>query len=246
MLAIMAVCFLVGFLGAVTGVGGVLIPPVLMFAGGMETHVAMGTALASFLPLSLFSAFIYARMGWYRPGKALNFLLGGIVGGIAGGRLNAYVPGPPLVCLLACIIIFAGGAALRPSRQGQGSAFWLSDRGLFCIGVATGLTAGFTGAGGPVLSIPWMVAVGHPPFFAVGASMFMQLGTILSGSWGNARSGFIDWQLLPLVMLMELAGCAVGLVAARHVSSGLARKAIGLLCTGLGAFLLLRQILEYC
>ena len=58
MLAIAAVCFLVGFLGAVTGVGGVLIPPVLMFAGGMETHVAMGTALASFFPLSLLSAVI--------------------------------------------------------------------------------------------------------------------------------------------------------------------------------------------
>lgn len=246
MLAIAAVCFLVGFLGAVTGVGGVLIPPVLMFAGGLETHAAMGTALASFFPLSLVSAVIYARRGWYQPRRALVFLIGGILGGIAGGRLNVHIPGPPLVCLLACVIIFAGLAALRPHRQGQGSAFWLSDRGLFCIGVATGLTAGFTGAGGPVLSIPWMVAVGHPPFFAVGASMFMQLGTILSGSWGNARSGFIDWQLLPLVMLMELAGCAVGLVAARHVSSGLARKAIGLLCTGLGAFLLLRQILEYC
>lgn len=245
MLAIAAVCFLVGFLGAVTGVGGVLIPPVLMFAGGLETHVAMGTALASFFPLSLVSAIIYARRGWYQPRRALVFLLGGILGGIAGGRLNVHIPGPPLVCLLACVIIFAGLAALRPRRQGQGSAFWLADRGLFCIGVATGLTAGFTGAGGPVLSIPWMVAVGHPPFFAVGASMFMQLGTILSGSWGNARSGFIDWQLLPLVMLMELAGCAVGLVAARYVSSELARKAIGLLCTGLGAFLLLRQILEF-
>ena len=182
MLAIAAVCFLVGFLGAVTGVGGVLIPVVLMFAGGQETHVAMGTALASFFPLSLFSAFIYARMGWYTPGKALIFLLGGIVGGIVGGRLNAYVPGPPLVCLLACIIIFAGGAALRPRRQGRGSAFWLSSRGLFSMGVVTGLTAGLTGAGGPVLSIPWMVAVGYTPFYAVGSSMFMQLGTILSAA----------------------------------------------------------------
>ena len=50
MLAITAVCFLVGFLGAVTGVGGVIVPPILMFAGGLETHVAMGTALLSFFP----------------------------------------------------------------------------------------------------------------------------------------------------------------------------------------------------
>ena len=147
--------------------------------------------------------------------------------------------------LLACVIIFAGLAALRPHRQGKGSAFWLSGRGLFCIGLATGLTAGLTGAGGPVLSIPWMVAVGYTPFYAVGSSMFMQLGTILSGSWGNACSGFIDWKILPWVMLAELAGCLVGLQVAKRISSELARKAIGVLCTGLGVFLLLRQILEF-
>ncbi|HJA77081.1 MAG TPA: sulfite exporter TauE/SafE family protein [Candidatus Desulfovibrio gallistercoris] len=245
MLAITAVCFLVGFLGAVTGVGGVIVPPILMFAGGLETHVAMGTALLSFFPLSLVGAVIYARRDWYRPREAVVFLLGGIAGGIAGGMLNAHIPGPPLVCLLACVIIFAGLAALRPHRQGKGSAFWLSGRGLFCIGLATGLTAGLTGAGGPVLSIPWMVAVGYTPFYAVGSSMFMQLGTILSGSWGNACSGFIDWKILPWVMLAELAGCLVGLQVAKRISSELARKAIGVLCTGLGMFLLLRQILEF-
>ena len=245
MLVIAAVCFLVGFLGAVTGVGGVLIPVVLMFAGGQETHVAMGTALASLFPLSLLGAVIYARRGWYQPRTAVVFLAGGIIGGIIGGLLNAYVPGPPLVCLLAAIIIFAGLAALRPHRRGQGSAFWLSRRGLFCIGLATGLTAGLTGAGGPVLSSPWMVAVGYTPFYAVGSSMFMQLGTILSGSWGNASSGFIAWRILPWVMLAELAGCFVGLRVARRVSSELARLAIGVLCTGLGIFLLLRQILEF-
>lgn len=245
MLAIAAVCFLVGFLGAVTGVGGVLIPPVLMFADGMETHVAMGTALASFFPLSLLAAVMYARRGWYRPREALVFLLGGVAGGIIGGRLNAFVPGPPLVCLLACVIIFAGVAALRPHKQGEGRGFWLSARGLLAIGVVTGLTAGLTGAGGPVLSIPWMVAVGHTPFFAVGSSMFMQLGTILSGSWGNARSGFIDWGILPWIMLMELAGCLLGLRVASRIPAELAKRAIGVLCAGLGIFLLLRQVLEF-
>ena len=105
MLAITAVCFLVGFLGAVTGVGGVIVPPILMFAGGLETHVAMGTALLSFFPLSLVGAVIYARRDWYRPREAVVFLLGGIAGGIAGGMLNAHIPGPPLVCLLACVIM---------------------------------------------------------------------------------------------------------------------------------------------
>ena len=46
-------------------------------------------------------------------------------------------------------------------------------------------------------------------------------------------------------MLAELAGCLVGLQVAKRISSELARKAIGVLCTGLGVFLLLRQILEF-
>ena len=108
MLAIMAVCFLVGFLGAVTGVGGVLIPPVLMFAGGLETHVAMGTALASLFPLSLLGAVIYARRGWYQPRTAVVFLVGGIIGGIILGQaaVTANIVSP-----IAIIIVAATGLA---------------------------------------------------------------------------------------------------------------------------------------
>lgn len=39
--------------GGVTGVGGILIPPALILLSGLDAHTAMGTALASFLPLAL-------------------------------------------------------------------------------------------------------------------------------------------------------------------------------------------------
>ena len=53
LISILLVCLLVGVLVGATGIGGILMPPALMLLGGVEAHQAMGTSLASFLPLAL-------------------------------------------------------------------------------------------------------------------------------------------------------------------------------------------------
>ena len=51
LIALGAVCLLVGILVGLTGVGGILVPPGLILLSGLEPHEAMGTALASFWPI---------------------------------------------------------------------------------------------------------------------------------------------------------------------------------------------------
>ena len=244
-LALYVICLTVGFLVGVTGVGGILIPPALILLSGLEAHTAMGTALASFLPLGLAGAWLYRRLGRLNLAEAAPFVLGGLAAAGPGALLNARVPGGPLIALLALLIIFAGFCAFRPPRAGAGERrFWQRRGGVFLIGAVTGLLAGLTGAGGPVLSIPWMVAAGFAPLSAVALSMPYMAATALSGPVGNWSGGHVDFGLLPMLCLVETAGFFGGVAVARRISAWLLRRIIGAVCCGLGVFLLVRQLMS--
>lgn len=237
-----AVCLTVGFLVGLAGVGGILIPPALILLSGLEAHTAMGTALASFFPLALAGSWVYHRMGVMRWRRAVPYVLGGLAA-LPGALCNARIPSGPLVVLLACLILFAGVNALRPPRPGgRAHAFWQGNAGFFVIGAVTGVLAGLTGAGGPVLSIPWMVSAGVTPITAVAISLPYQMSTSLAGTLGNMSGGHVDWGLLPLLSGLEIAGFAAGAVVARRTPPALLGRVIGLLCCGLGLFLLARQL----
>ena len=219
MIVVLLVCLLVGFLVGLAGVGGILVPPVLILMSGLEPHTAMGTALASFIGTGFVGTWLYHKNGHYR-----------------------FIDAGPLVMILAVIIVFAGACTLRPPKPGRkGSPFWLGWKGRAVIGGATGFMAGLTGAGGPVASIPWMVLVGYSPIHAVALSMPYQIATSFSGSVGNMMGGHVDWMLLPALCAVQVVGLLGGIAMAQRVSAPFLRKVIGALCIGLGAFLFLRQ-----
>lgn len=238
-LALYAVCLVVGILVGLAGVGGILIPPALVLLSGLDAHTAMGTALASLLATGLAGTWLHIRLGSFTWRGALPYLLGGTIAWPAA-LANTLVSGDRLILLLACLILFAGVCALRPPRQGGGHAFWLSGLGLATIGAVTGVLAGLTGAGGPVLSIPWLIAVGVPPMTAVGMSMPYQIVTSVAGTLGNMRADHVDWALLPMLCLLLTIGYGFGIVLARHLSRDMLGRVIGLLCLGLGLFLMVR------
>ena len=231
---------LVGLLVGLTGVGGILIPPALILLSGLEPHEAMGTALASFLPLGLAGTYMYRRLGHVEWSKATPYMLGGLAA-LPGAMINARINASPLVVLLASIILFAGLCVFRPPRAG-GSVFWQGRAGFFCIGAATAFLAGMTGAGGPVLSIPWMIAAGVAPMTAVGLAMPYQVVTALFGTVGNIQSGYVDFVSLPALCIFETAGFAFGVALARRTPTVLLRNLIGGVCCLLGLLLLVREL----
>lgn len=234
------VCLLVGLLVGLTGVGGILVPPGLILLSGLEPHAAMGTALASFLPLGLAGTVMYRRLGHVDWSQATPFMLGGLAA-LPGAMLNSVINARPLVILLAAIILFAGFCVLRPPRAG-GSTFWQSRAGFFFIGAGTAFLAGLTGAGGPVISIPCMIAAGVAPMTAVGLAMPYQVVTALFGTVGNIRDGNVDFALLPVICALEGLGFALGIVLAKRTPTGMLRTLIGCVCSALGLLLLVREL----
>ena len=98
---------------------------------------------------------------------------------------------------------------------------------LVVIGAIAGLAAGWTGVGGPVLSVPLMVVFGFPALASIAASQVLQILAAASGSVGNLAFGSIDFALVVPVTGAEIAGVFAGAAIAHAVDQRVLRTFVG-------------------
>ena len=242
MMVLLAICFLVGTLIGITGIGGILLIPSLAVFGGLETHAAMATALASFLAGGVVGTYRYWRMGYMHWRTAFPVAAGGLLFAYVGAWVNAGLPVRPLDTMLGLLIIFAGVSAFKSWTAGSFCAVGhrLEMPVLLFIGASTGFLAGLTGAGGPVLSIPFMIVAGFAPVLSVAVAMPYQIMTAFSGTVGNLLHGTVDFGLIVPITIVQVLGVYLGSRLAPHIPAARLKTMIGLVCLGVGGFVLVR------
>jgi hypothetical protein len=235
----------VGLLIGTVGVGGVLMVSFLALFGGLSIHQAAATSLFSFLFTGILGTWLYQRRGSIDWRITLPVCAAAVVFGFCGAAVAAVIDARPLAIVIALVIVGAGVYVLFPvkphtrPRDGRGRAEkWL----LVCVGAASGFGSGFSGAGGPLFSVPLMVILGYVPLTAVAASQVLQIVAATSGSVQNLRHGFIEWHTAAVITAFELIGLVVG-VRLAHVASALVlRRLAGALCVLTGGLLLARTL----
>ncbi len=217
----------------------------LALFGGLSIHQAAATSLFTFLFTGILGTWLYQRRRTIDWRIALPVCAGALILGYLGAALAARIDHRPLSIIIALIIVAAGIYIFVPQRS---SAEHRSGRGwreqvlLTAVGAASGFGSGFSGAGGPLFSVPIMVILRYVPLTAVATSQVLQIVAAISGSLENLRHGFIDWPVAVLVTIFELAGLIVG-VRLAHVASALAlRRLAGALCVISGGLLLWRSL----
>jgi uncharacterized protein len=217
----------------------------LALFGGLSIHQAAATALFTFLFTGILGTWLYQRRGSIDWRIAAPVCAGALVFGYLGAAAAAVVDPRPLAIIIALLIIAAGVYVFLPrapsarARDGHG---WRGQVELAAVGAASGFGSGFSGAGGPLFSVPIMVILGYVPLTAIATSQALQIIAAVSGSLENLRHGFIDWPVAVLVIIFELAGLIVG-VRLAHVASALAlRRLAGALCVISGGLLLWRSL----
>lgn len=94
-----------GFFG---GGGGLLLVPLLIRWAGLEERRAFATSVLIILPLCAVSSVIYLLGTDLSLLLALPYLVGGLFGGLAGGKLFRRVPTLWLRRLFALLILYGG------------------------------------------------------------------------------------------------------------------------------------------
>jgi uncharacterized membrane protein YfcA len=198
----------VGVLIGAIGVGGVLLPPALVYTGGLDVHVAAGTSSWCFLFTGVVGTLAYARTravpwaltGWLTLGIAPAAVLGALVNGLVSATV---------VWLLLGAITLGAGVHRLGSRRG-GERTGLPRSAALAIGAAVGFGSAMTGTGGPVLLVPVLLVLGMAPVTAIAASQVIQLPLVGFAVLGYASTGSVEYGLGTRLGVLAAAGVLAG------------------------------------
>lgn len=230
------------FIGTV-GVGGILLIPAFIYFAGINAHEASATALFTFIFTGILGTYLFQKKGSIHWGATLPVCLGGVIFSYIGAESNIRIEETLLKGIIGVLVVIAGILALRSPSQGSldtKKQFTLNIKNfflLFFVGVIAGFGSGLSGAGGPLFSVPLMLAFKFNPMLTIGASQVFQIISAGSGSSANFLNEVIrlDWALF--ILLFELVGIYVGVQLAHRVSLDKLRKIAAFLCIAVGIYM---------
>jgi len=198
-----------------------------------DTVTTAATALFSFLFTGLAGGWAFHRRGTLDGKVAGPVCASALLLGFAGASLGDRIPAALLTRIIAAILSGAGLYLLLRSVRGRSEGEGRhrgSPGSLLGIGAVAGFGAGVSGAGGPLFSVPLMLALHFDPLVAIGTGQVVQIASSLSGSLGHMASGSIHYGLGLLITVAELAGTLLGVRLAHAARAGQLRLLAAALC----------------
>ena len=228
------------------GVAGFLLPILFVNACGLSVTESLLLSFLCFAISGAIGSWNYHRRGELPLRPALVLSAGSLAGGLLGAALGGLLEPATVKTVLYVVVLLSGAAIavreLRPQKGREGQVF-PKPLPLLVLGFATALLCALSGAGGPVLVMPLLVAMGVPAQTAVGAalldSVFIALPAIaVYGSRCGALAA-----LLPVLLAAALghaAGVSVGSVTAAHVPQSLLKRGVAVFSICFSLLMLLK------
>ena len=190
LLIIAAANMAVGGCIGICGIAGFLLP--MLYTGGLGFDVTYALALSflAFLVSGIIGSFNYYKAGNLDVKMSLKLGLGSLIGAVAGVFLQSMIEKSTAKTILYLVVLFSGASILirmwndkrKAADPGANSSEvsgnqkqkTLADHMGFLIflGITTGAICSLSGAGGPVLVMPLLVACGVSARIAVGVALF--------------------------------------------------------------------------
>ena len=212
----------------ICGIAGFLLP--LLYPGGLGFDVTYALALSflAFLVSGIIGSFNYYKAGNLEVRMSLKLGIGSLIGAIAGVFLQSMIEKSTAKTILYLVVLFSGASILvrmwnekrkadsvsakKVISDGKNSASSnpshpksIADHMGFLIflGITTGAICSLSGAGGPVLVMPLLVACGVSARIAVGVALFDSVFIAIPACIGYLSR--ITWtEILGLLVLIVL------------------------------------------
>ena len=212
----------------ICGIAGFLLP--MLYTGGLGFDVTYALALSflAFLVSGIIGSFNYYKAGNLDVRMSLKLGIGSLIGAIAGVFLQSMIEKSTAKTILYLVVLFSGTSILvrmwnekrkadsvsakKVISDGKNSASSnpshpksIADHMGFLIflGITTGAICSLSGAGGPVLVMPLLVACGVSARIAVGVALFDSVFIAIPACIGYLSR--ITWtEILGLLVLIVL------------------------------------------
>jgi uncharacterized protein len=223
-------------LGA-TGVGGFLIPPLLIATLGLPAPAAVTHALLSFIASGALGTYLYHRRSGIAWTWAAALSLGCLPGAWVGYQIAIAVSNVALqqllavgLALVALLLLLSGSpipspVTVRYRRLSQGPLWWAI---LGILGLCSGITGVVAGVGGPLIIVPALSLLGADARKSVGAALLTSIVVSLAGASLLLPTVEISLVLVLLLIVSQIAGMLVGVRVAVTVAPDVYRRGIGI------------------
>ncbi|GAB3757392.1 sulfite exporter TauE/SafE family protein [Microlunatus parietis] len=243
------VAVLLGLIGIAGGIGitavgpGGVLPTIGLFAlTDLSPSAVAGTAIVTHVATGLVGTAAYHRSGQLqRPAtrRTAGWLAGAaLLGTPAGIMINSALSPRWFGVVLAVLIIAA--AVLVLVRQLRRNPFGVRHPPVplvAAIGLLVGVAAGVIGIGGPMLTVPLLVAAGTDILEALAAAQVQSVIISGVGTIGYLAQGAVDWRLAGIVGIPELIGVLIGWRIAHALPTKVLRYALVIMMLGLAPYL---------
>lgn len=234
-LGVVALLAVIGFVGGVgitaVGPGGVL-PTIGLFAlTPLAPATVAGTAIITHIATGAAGTAAYTHSGQLRSRQTRRTaaLLAGaaVVGTPLGVVINTHVSKHVFGIVLGTVAaIVAALVWCRGRHDTTGMAAHPRPVIVVALGVGVSLASGIVGIGGPMLTVPLLVALRVAVLEALAAAQTQSVVIASIGTLGYALHGSIDWSLALVIGVPELAGVLLGWKIAHALPSRTLKTAL--------------------
>lgn len=229
------------------GVAGFLLPILFTGACGLSVTESLLLSFLCFAVSGAIGSRTYYRRGELPLRPALTLSAGSLTGGLLGAALGGLLEPETVKVVLYAVVLLSGLAIavreLRPQKDLGRKNTFPKPLPLLALGFATALLCALSGAGGPVLVMPLLVAMGVPAKLAVGTalldSVFIALPAIAVYGGRCASLASLAPVLLAAVLGHAL-GVFAGSITASHVPQSLLKRGVAVFSICFSLFMLLQ------
>lgn len=223
-----------------TGIGGVLLVPILTLLLGIEVKRAIATALLSYLPSTAVAVVLYARRGSMPWRQVWPLCAAAVPAAWLGARLAHDAPGELLEAAVGVLLAAGGVYALRSPRQVRVARVELAPVGLMGLGFGTGFLSAMTGAGGAFVLLPVLLLLDVPVLSAIGMGQAIALPIAGLASVTNLAAGLVDLRLAAVLGVTLAIGIVLGTPIAHALPQAKLRRLLGSVVLMAGVAMLVR------
>ena len=236
-----------GLLGGLTGIGGVIMPPLMMAFFHVPPHIATSMAQATYTIPSLLAVAMFVRKGQFDRRIALPLAIAGFCfSWLSAVTLKPLLNSGGLSLLFAGCVVVSGFVTLWKPSLTLETPLAPPKRGLVLAGAGAlvGTLAGITGSGSNSILVPVMSFLGFDLLKVLAACQMFTVLSSFAGTLGNMRYMDLNFFHIGVMIAAQIVGVNIGVRTAQRTNTVRLRKIVGAVCLSAGLFMAARAAQE--
>ena len=241
---VIAANLLVGLLIGISGIAGFLLPMIYLGVLRFSPENALALSFTAFLVSGLMGAAAHYKAGTLSVANAWPTAVACLAGSIIGVGIGNFVPEYYLKLLLYLTVLLSG-LSLTRQPKGQNKTGRPANIGrLWPVFIPIGAVCALTGSGGPILIIPFLVAMGVPLQAAIATGIFDSIFIALPAVGGYLARSTLEHLVLLVVVVCacQVAGTWMGTRISGKIDHTILKKAIAVIVIVFSLWMLVKLL----